>query len=276
MTTQLNKVKRRARNEMQSEIISAFGGMSRFDAAVSKGLIEFMGAFVIVFSVGMVIHQQMGVGMIAATFAGVLLVLHATFEKQHFNPFFSLQSFLFDVCSGTITGTTFALSLLQLMMIWGIQVAGSVAGAEALKWSFSNSQFVGATIPAANVPMGDVVFYEFIGSFAYAIAFYVLNAKIRVLDVDNAMAEIKITVIQHVVIPIVSAVIIFVATAVIFPYTGASINFIRSIGPAVISKQYHGLGYVFLGQATGYIGASILFNAQYCVKRLGYQRVLDN
>lgn len=262
----------RTREEMSSQVVGALVSMAQFDEIVAKGLIEFGAGFAIVTVVSMVISENASVPVIGAVYGLIIACLHAVFEKQHFNPFFTIQAFLHDVFDGAAQGVYFATGFIQMILIIGAQIAGSVAGAQSVKWARGNSQAVGATVPAMNVPMGDVVYYEFTYSFAYAIFIYVLSSKVRLEAVESSLDKIKVVIIQHVVIPMVSGAIIFIATTAIYPYTGASVNPLRTIGPALISGQYYGIGYIFLGQTCGYLGASILFNVRQAVKKIAYTK----
>lgn len=234
---------------------------------VDKWGIEFGGAFAIVFVVGMAIHQHQSEPMIAAAFGTVITVLHAVFEQQHFNPFFTGQAFITEIVSGQArTPKEVLLNMLHVAWIWGLQLAGSVAGASALAWVFNSNQLVGATIPPDNINAGQIIFYEFIASFFYGMVLFSLSSQGGSNDTAAANQETRLEVVQKVTLPFVSGLSIFIATATIFPYTGASINFVRSVGPAIISGQTKGLAYVFAGQVLGYVSSGCLFNMR-CIMR---------
>lgn len=62
------------------------------------------------------------------------------------------------------------------------------------------------------------------------------------------------------VLGITSGLSIFVGTIITFAHTGASINFIRTIGPAIVSGNTNGLGYILIGQTIGYVASLSMFN----------------
>lgn len=75
----------------------------------------------------------------------------------------------------------------------------------------------------------------------------------------SELERLRITVIQRVVMPITAGFAIFVVTTLLYPTTGASINVIRSLGPAFVSGNYKGLGLQFAGQLIGYLGSCAFF-----------------
>lgn len=64
-------------------------------------------------------------------------------------------------------------------------------------------------------------------------------------------------------VPMAAGLSMTVASLATISRTGASVNFIRSIGPAIISGQYRHLEYILLGQAIGYLGAGLVFGSRY-------------
>ncbi len=247
--------------------------MAQWETAIDKWGIEFGGAFAIVFVVGMAIHQGQSVPMIAAAFGTVVAVLAAVFDEQHFNPFFTAQAFITEVVAGNVVGLMGLVSLLHVIWIWALQLCGSIAGAAALAWVFNSKQMVGATIPPDNINPGQIIFYEFIASFFYGMGVFSLSAQGKIEPASGANNDMRLQIVQKVTMPLTSGLSLFIATATIFPYTGASINFIRSVGPAIIHGTSSGLGYVFLGQLIGYTTSGCIFNMR-CLMRKWANRKL--
>jgi len=242
--------------------------------AIEKWLIEFGGAFAIVFIVGMAIVHDLSIPMIAATFGAVTSVLYMVYDEQHFNPFLTLQAWMFDIVNGQTKGTyNVVISLIHVLWIWSLQLVGSILGAVALSWAFNDKQSVGATIPVDGLAGDRVIFYEFVASFFFGMIIFSLSLQNHI-NPNEAIHGIQFILIQKLIMPIAAGLVIFIATATIFPYTGASINFIRSIGPAIISKNTHYLGYVFLGQLIGYVSAGSILNITYLFRTWTNQKRL--
>lgn len=75
----------------------------------------------------------------------------------------------------------------------------------------------------------------------------------------SELERVRITLIERVVMPITAGFALFVVTTLLYPTTGASINIIRSLGPAFVSGNYKGLGLQFAGQLIGYLGSCAFF-----------------
>lgn len=266
-----------AKSQLGSVLGSTGEGIGSWDTVFEKWLIEFGGCFAIVFAIGMAIHQGYTVPIIAATFGAVTCVLHCVYDEQHFNPFVTLQGYIGDVLTAGFAeaGFTTVVGGIHVLWLWGIQLAGSVAGAAALAWAFNDSQMVGATVPAANVTVGQIIFYEFLGSFFYGSIVFRLSAQGKAGKDDRTVDHVRAAIIQKVALPMSAGLLLFIATILIFAYTGASINFVRSIGPAIISRNFKDLGYVFLGQLLGYSSSACMYNLSVLIKSWSLRRLVS-
>lgn len=137
-------------------------------------VIEFTGVFAIVLAVGLAIHQNNTPAFIGATYGSITAILYVLFKHHHFNPFLTLQAFLGDVSGDSSKMSRFMMFILMIV-IWGVQILGSLAGAETLKYFFGNKDLVGSSIPVETLTDGRIVFLEFLGSFLLGSVIFKLS-----------------------------------------------------------------------------------------------------
>lgn len=245
------------------------------DKTLVKYIIEFGGAFALVFVMGVVIKEHslenntsQEINLISALYGAVVSILYFAFSEQHFNPWFTVQAFFQDLIVTKSRNVRFVLmGLLHIALIWGLQLVGSIAGAAALQFFHNDSNQVGKTVPKPSLTGLDIIFYEFAASFLYAIVVFCISANGSIKDDDSAQDRLRKTIISQLSLPVASGLSIYIATATIYAKTGASINFVRTIGPAIISKDSTDIGYIFLGQMIGYGAAGCIFNIRFMQKQ---------
>jgi glycerol uptake facilitator-like aquaporin len=245
------------------------------DKTLVKYLIEFGGAFALVFVMGRAIKEHslenntsQEINLISALYGAVVATLYFAFSEQHFNPWFTVQAFFQDLIVTKSRSIRFVvIGILHIALIWSLQLVGSIAGAAALQFFHNDANQVGKTVPQSSLNGSDIIFYEFAASFLYAIIVFCISANGAIKDEDNADDRLRKTIISHLALPVASGLSIYIATATVFSKTGASINFVRTIGPAIISKDYTNIGYIFLGQMIGYGAAGCIFNIRFMQKQ---------
>lgn len=160
-----------------STIVNSLITMQNIEIAFTKWFIEFGGALIIVFAVGLSINESDSIPTIASVFGAVIAILTITFRQQHFNPFFTLQAYFIDLITKGNTKIQILTGLAHVLWLWGIQLAGSTCGALALEWAFNSKDKVGATLPIGDTNMGEIIFYEFVGAFFYGITYFSLSSR---------------------------------------------------------------------------------------------------
>lgn len=255
---------RRSASASSSDGLSA----TQLSQSLLKGLIEAGGAFALVFIVGRVIDDHDSIATIAASYAFVLFALMLAFSQQHFNAWITLQTLVIDLIhqhhSRTASRRAFWMSVTCLIWVVGCQIVGSLLGALALAFVHNDSQRVGQTVPPEHINAGEVVLYEFIGAFFHAIVMYcTMSRPTSALDASASARDTHALLLEFEAVPQVAGASLFVSTLMIQSKTGASVNFIRSIGPAFVSGNYHMFGFIVLGQATAYLSAGTIFSARY-------------
>ena len=194
-------------------------------------LAEVIGTFALVFAgcgaimVDAKTHQLGHVG-VALTFGLVIAaMIYATghVSGAHFNP-----------------AVTFAFALTRhfpwprVLAYWAAQLIGAVAAAAVLRASLGNIASIGATLPSGS--QGQAFLFEVILSAFLMFVVLAVATDTRAVGEAAAIA--------------VGATIAFDA---LFggPVTGASMNPIRSLGPAIVSGNFHAIWLYLLAPIVG-------------------------
>lgn len=191
---------------------------------------ELLGAFVLVFGgttaiVGAIRADAPTLVVIPFAFGLALLAgLYAFAEVSggHFNPAVSLAMFL----DGRLTA-------IDLLGYWVAQFAGAILASLLLLLATSKADVAAtATTPSTNGA-------AFVMETAFTAIFVVVILQVSRSDVYGATALVAI--------PLALAVTQFAA----IPFSGASVNPARTLGPAVVGNVWTGIWIYFLGPAVG-------------------------
>jgi aquaporin Z len=200
---------------------------------------EFLGTFVLVLmgTTGIVASNSLTSGnvsfaelVIPLGFGLALLgALYAFAEVSggHFNPAISLGLFL----DGRI-------SPLDLAGYWAAQFVGAIAASALMLVPFTKTLVAGtATVPGAGVSNGNAFLLETV--FTAIFVTVVLQSTKSSRYTGSALVAIPLTLVS-----------IHVA---LIPFTGASVNPARTLGPALIGDRWDSEWIYFLGPALGAI-----------------------
>ena len=200
---------------------------------------EVIGTFALVFAgCGAIMvddktHQLGHVG-VAITFGlvimfGIYAVGHIS--GAHFNP---AVSFAFAVTQRFAWSRTFA--------YWLAQLAGALLAAALLRASLGDRAHVGATLPSGS--QGQAVVWEFV------LTFFLMFVIMAVATDARAVGEAAAIAVGGTV-----------GLDAMFggPITGASMNPARSIGPAFVSGDLHGLWIYIVAPLAGAAAAALTY-----------------
>jgi aquaporin Z len=163
-----------------------------------------------------VIPFAFGLALLAGLYA------FAEVSGGHFNPAVSLAMFL----DGRLTA-------IDLLGYWVAQFAGAILASLLLLLATSKAEVAAtATTPSTNGA-------AFVMEVAFTAIFVVVILQVTRSDVYSGTALVAI--------PLALAVTQFAA----IPFSGASVNPARTLGPAVVGNVWTGIWIYFLGPAVG-------------------------
>lgn len=169
----------------------------------------------------------------------------------HLNPSVSLSLWL----SGTAN-----LGVLQLLGNIACQCAGSVLGAALLLGTSGAGTTLGSNVIAANVSTARALLGETVMT-----GLLCLVVLMTVADKTNKLAPMA---------PVAIGLAVFLGNALLIPIDGASINFARSLGPAVVSGTWDPNFWVFT--VGPLLGALFAVPVWYALRRRPASRDEDN
>ncbi len=207
---------------------------------MKRFLAEFLGTYALVFAgTGAIVINQQSHGVIthvgiAATFGLVVMSLIYTFGEisgAHFNPAVSIA---FTVAR------RFPLKLLAAYIF--SQIAGAVAASFTLKFMFPANELLGGTLPSGSDLQSFVM--EFILTFFLMLV---------ILNVASGSKE------QGMFAGVAIGGVVGLEALFAGPVSGASMNPVRSFGPAVVSGHSEHLWIYLLAPTIGAILAVPVF-----------------
>ncbi len=184
---------------------------------LKTALSEFLGTFIIVFigTASMIINDTSGgavthLGICITWGVAVFLAIYLCekIAEGHFNPGISI------VLAFT-NGTTASVFVLRLVS----QIAGALIASILLSVIFPTNQSLGGTLP--NVALWEVFLIEVAISFALMATVFFVQSKGDTLSIFK--------------VALIIGGYVFVAAYLTGPYTGASMNPARTLGPAIVS-----------------------------------------
>lgn len=261
----MSRYERASLGEPESE-----GLLSRMRAFIEmpqlvKYLVEFGAAFALVLFVGAIEDDYKSNVITSSAYGLTTALLMLMFSAQHFNPWLTIYAFAMDLMQARTppAPSKVFLGMLNVVSIIGVQTAGSIFGAWFLSYLHNDAQRVGVTIPADHMNAGDTIAWEFIVSFLHFMAIMCTMTRPLAEDKDPEAKNTHVINLELNAVPMAAGLSMTVASLASISRTGASVNIIRSIGPAIISGRYRHLEYIMLGQAIGYLGAGLVFGSRY-------------
>jgi glycerol uptake facilitator-like aquaporin len=227
--------------------------------------IEAYGAFVLVLFVGIIEDVYKSDVLTSSAYAMSIALLMLQYSAQHFNAWFTIYAFGMDLVQMPRRPSMreIALGVLNVLAVVAMQIAGSVLAAWLLTHMHNSTQRVGATIPADHMSPGDTILWEFVGSVLHFMAVMCTMTRPFSSDKDPEAKNTHLVHLELSGVPYAAGMSMFIASLATIARTGASVNFIRSIGPAIISNQWHHFEYLVVGQALGYLAAGVVFGVRF-------------
>jgi MIP family channel proteins len=204
---------------------------------------EFLGTLILVLAgAGMVAYTSLsesaggllGIAFVFGLTVATLGILLGSISGAHVDPAVSLA----HTCAGKLRASLF-------LAFAVFQVLGGIVGGIILRMFFpssSRSSFLGSTSLASSINPWVGVALEFSGTF-------VLCSAILFLPLDRIGPIVK---------PILVGSTLFLLILMLGPFTGASLNPARSLGPALASGHVENLAIYFVGPLSGGLVAGII------------------
>ncbi len=179
---------------------------------------------------------QLGIGLVFGFIVLAMIYTIGRISGAHMNP---------AVTFGFLTVRRMALR--EAPFYWLAQLTGALLASYAVKTILPNAHDIGATIPLGAWSQGFML--EFALSF---ILMFVIMGVAHDNRAEGMMAGVAIGAT--------------IALEAIFagPISGASMNPARSIGPAIVSQNFHGLWIYCLAPILGTAAGALLFEAVKC------------
>jgi hypothetical protein len=137
----------------------------------------------------------------------------------------------------------------------GVRLAASFVSAYVLMLMFGSNQLVAQIVPTVGTGL-EIVFYEFMYRFVFQLAWiqaHVCKCESKTEHEPSCQRVMHQAQAPYVLMSLVS--LLFMMT---YRTTGGSVDVMRAIGPAVVSGQYAGIGYVALGQMMAMLAVAAL------------------
>lgn len=210
-----------------------------------KYLSEFIGTFFLVFigtgsiMINSISNSSIGHLGISLTFGFTIFVLIYIFgpiSGAHFNPAVTIA---LGLKGGIPRG--------DLLPYIGSQLLGSILGSTILRIMFGNIKDMGTTLPSKNIGNFSIMIsftFEFIFTL---LLMYVIMCVISSQTKDDFKGALVI------------GLTIFIGALIAGPISGGSFNPARSIGPAILSGNFHELWIYILAPILGTITGKIIF-----------------
>jgi MIP family channel proteins len=208
---------------------------------IKQCIAEFLGTFALVFfGCGSMILYELNLGAISSDvipiifglIIAVMVYALSHISGAHFNPAVSIAFF-----------QNKTISIQQLFAYIPAQIIGAVSGSSMHKLFFGSNHGFGMTINKL--------------SFYQGTAFEILMSMFLMLTIISVSTDDRVSkAVTGISIGGVIAVCSFIGG----PFTGASMNPARSLGPAILSNNFHNIIIYILAPAVGTILGVLIYN----------------